>query len=253
MDCKTARLMLEFARPQHAELDPLDLRALEVHVAACPECTLQAKQERALDEQFGRAMCKVDVPDQLRTRLLRRLAKENAAAAKWRWKRYAAAATAVAALLLLAIGGWAMWHQATLPPLDMNAIKDRTVQNEYGVNPAAIQKEYRERGITMTPPASLNYSFLAFHGMGSLQGQQVPCLTFIRDDSDANIHANAMVYVVSDRDFNLSKVPETYQWAEQGYKYKVELKRESGSPDLYVIVYTGENLNWLRQPDPNGE
>ncbi len=150
MDCKTARLMLEFARPQHAELDPLDLRALEAHVAACPECALRTKQERALDEQLGRAMCKVDVPDQLRSRLLRRLAKEKAAVEKWRWKRYAAAATAVAALLLLAIGGWSMWHQATLPLLDPNWIKDETVRAEISppaneVTKEAIQKEFREQ------------------------------------------------------------------------------------------------------------
>ncbi len=69
---------------------------------------------------------------------------------------------------------------------------------------------------------------------------------FIRDDAEANIHAHATVYVISDRDFNLSKVPENYLWAEQGYKNKVELKREPGSPDLYVIVYTGEDLSWLR-------
>ena len=42
MDCKTARLMLEFAHPRHNELDPPDLHPLEAHVTACPECSLNA-------------------------------------------------------------------------------------------------------------------------------------------------------------------------------------------------------------------
>ena len=100
----------------------------------------------------------------------------------------------------------------------------------------------------MTAPANLNYGFLTFHGMGQLQKRQVPCLIFIRDDNDANIHANAIVYVVSDQEFNLSKLPDNFQ-SEPGYKYKVELERQPGSRSVYVVVYTGENLDWLRQSE----
>jgi hypothetical protein len=248
MDCKTARLLLEFARPQHAELDPLDLRALEAHVAACPDCCLNSKQERAFDEQLGQAMRKVDVPDQLRARLLGRLARERSAAEKWRWKRYAAGAAAIAATLLLVVGVWAVVRRATLPHLNVSRIEEETKNREIVfANKDDIKKEYHERGIEMTPPPTLNYAFLVHHGMGALQGQQVPCLVFIRDNPEANIHAHAIVYVVSDRDFNLSKLPANPQWSEEGYHYKVEIERELGSPDLYVIVHTGDNLDWLRQ------
>ena len=249
MDCKTARLLLEFARPQHVELEPTDLRALEAHVAACPDCSVNSKQERALDEQLGQAMRKVDVPDRLRSRLLSRLARDRAVAERGRWKRYVAGAAAVAATLLLVIGVWSAVRRATLPPLKLASIEEDAKNIEiYVPNKESVKKEYHERGIEMTPPA-LNYAYLKHRGMGTLQGQEVPCLVFIRDNPEANIHAHAIVYVVSNRDFNLSKVPANYQWSEAGYQYKVDLEREPGSPDLYVIVHTGDNLNWLRQAD----
>jgi len=253
MDCKTARLLLEFARPQHAELDSLDLRALEAHVATCPDCGPSAKLERAFDEQLGKAMRQVDVPDQLRSRLLARLAKERAAVEKWRWKRYAVGALAVAATLLLVVGVWTLVRRATLPHLDPAQIAEATRNREIiGFKKDEIKKDYHERGVDMTPP-NFNYQYLVHYGMGTLQGQQVPCLVFIHDDADANTHAYAVVYVVSDRDFNLSKVSTNSPWAESGYRYKVELERETGSPDLYVVVHTGDNLAWLRQGDAAGE
>jgi hypothetical protein len=248
MDCKTARLLLAFARPQHAELDPLELRALEAHVAACPDCGHNANQDRAFDEQLGQAMRQVDVPDQLRSRLLARLARERAAATKWRWKRYTAVAAAVAATLLLVIGICYGVRRATLPTLDVARIEAATQNIDIlGHNKDEIKKEYHERGIDMTPPPTLNYAFLVHYGMGTLQGRQVPSLVFIRDNAEANIHAHAIVYVVSDRDFNLSKVPAYYQWSEAGYRYKVEIERGLGASEFYVIVHTGDNLDWLRQ------
>ena len=169
-------------------------------------------------------------------------------------RRYVAGAAAVAATLLLVIGVWSAVRRATLPPLKVASIEEdmKKLDMGLGANKDDIKKEYHERGIEMTPPA-LNYAYLKVHGMGTLQGQQVPCLVFIRDNPEANIHAHAIVYVVSNRDFNLSKVPANYQWSEAGYQYKVDLEREPGSPDLYVIVHTGDNLDWLRQPDAGAE
>jgi hypothetical protein len=249
MDCKTARLLLEFARPHHPELDPVDLRAIEAHVGSCPDCSLAAKHERDLDEQLAQAMRQVDVPDRLRARLLTRLADERDATRKWRWKRVVGGAVAVAATLLLAIGGWVVYHRAMLPPLDQGMLDSLagTAKRQDGLSPQDIESDFRGQGIEMTAPTSLNYAFLAFHGLGKLEKQQVPCLIFIRDDPDTNIHAHAFVYVVSDREFSFKDPPTNYQ-SEPGYVYKVELEYEAGSHYAYVIVHTGDNLDWLRRP-----
>src|SRR5207248_2367059 len=114
MDCQTARLMLEFARPQHIELDPRDLRALEAHVAACPDCALASQQERQFDEKVGRAMCKVDVPDRLHSRIMARLTEDRAANSWRQRKRLMSGLLAAAAALLLTLGGWLWYRQASL-------------------------------------------------------------------------------------------------------------------------------------------
>ena len=87
MDCKTARLLLEYARPNSHELDETEARALEEHLAGCTDCDQQTGAERRADEVIGRAMRAVDVPDQLRSRVLARLAEEQVQRRR-RWPAY---------------------------------------------------------------------------------------------------------------------------------------------------------------------
>ena len=49
MDCRTARLLLDFARPRPAELAAEEAAALEGHLTGCPECDSLARTERQLD------------------------------------------------------------------------------------------------------------------------------------------------------------------------------------------------------------
>jgi hypothetical protein len=248
MDCQTARRLVDFARPKHVELEPDDLRAFEGHIAACPECALNLKQERAFDEQLSQAMCRVDVPDQLRARLLRRLAEERGAARKWYRRTLLVSTLAAAALVLLAVGGWVIYVRATLPALNADRILTNFIKREQSPPTAAdLEAEFRERGVEMKAPTTLNYNFLAFHGLGELEKRQVPCLVFIRQDKEADIYAHALVYVVSDREFNLNNLPLNSP-PESGYKYQVEFERSADPQFAYVIVHTGDNLNWLRRP-----
>ena len=75
MDCKTARLLSDFARPQ--DLGRADAAAFEGHIADCPECAAVVGAERRLDQRLGEAMRHVPVPEGLRGRLLDRLAAER--------------------------------------------------------------------------------------------------------------------------------------------------------------------------------
>src|SRR5262249_26340009 len=111
-----------------------------------------------------------------------------------------------------------------------------------------LEEAFRKQGTEIIAPPAFNYALLDHYGMADLQEKQVPCLIFLRNDDAANIHAVAKVYVVSDRQFNLKDVPANFQ-SGGGYHYKVEVTREPGSHFAYVIVHTGETLDWLKRND----
>src|ERR1700752_2772031 len=77
MDCNTARLLLNFARPQARDLDPEEAGDLENHLDRCSDCHGLARGERRLDERLGQAMRQVEVPAGLREQLLARLEAER--------------------------------------------------------------------------------------------------------------------------------------------------------------------------------
>src|SRR5262245_15097656 len=105
MDCKYARLLVEFAWPQCPELEAGDFEALQCHLADCPDCGPLARQDQLLDGQIGRAMRDVPVPDNLQSRLLGRLAAERDAWYRRRLVRAAGILLAAAAVVLLVWGG----------------------------------------------------------------------------------------------------------------------------------------------------
>src|SRR5258707_1803989 len=101
MDCRTARLLLNFARPSAHELGTSEAEELDHHLAACSACDLVARAERQADKQFAQAMFAVPMPLGLRERLLRRLEAERAGwYGRWLLRSVAAAAALLFALWL---------------------------------------------------------------------------------------------------------------------------------------------------------
>ena len=80
MDCKTARMLIEFALPRCGELDAQESQALDNHLRDCGECAQAARVEFDADRHVSRAMRDVPVPSGLRERTI--------AAKRWRngWK-----------------------------------------------------------------------------------------------------------------------------------------------------------------------
>jgi len=118
MDCKTSQFLLDYARPHAVDLAAEDLRALDDHLAQCPDCSAQAKNERRIDDHLARAMTAVEVPDRLRNHLLARLDAERGDWRRLRNSRIVRYATAVAACLLLAVAGaygWSWYRNANRP------------------------------------------------------------------------------------------------------------------------------------------
>src|SRR5262249_5113539 len=118
MDCKTARLLLEFARPCQAELPAEDADALDAHLTSCGDCDALARAERAGDARIGQAMRDVPVPAGLRSAILAKLSADRGGPQIRRagWTLRIAAAAAV--LFLIACLGY-VWYGNRARPLDL--------------------------------------------------------------------------------------------------------------------------------------
>src|SRR6266850_1824750 len=121
MNCKTARLLIEFFRPVASELNASEAEALELHLADCTECARFAQAERAWESRVARMVQDVPVPARLHERLQAGLEQQRV-----RWRRQSTrrvlAGVAVAATLLFAIAlGW-HWKRNHPPRLDLEQV-----------------------------------------------------------------------------------------------------------------------------------
>ncbi len=140
MDCRTARLLLDFVRPQAHELEAEEARALESHLDQCPDCHSQARGEQQLDACLSKAMRQVEIPAGLRDQLLTRL---ESARGDWYRQRFAhnarLLATAAAVLLL----GWTGWHwlmERMATPVDPHCVIN-AISNDATEDPRPVYSE----------------------------------------------------------------------------------------------------------------
>jgi hypothetical protein len=248
MDCKTARLLLDYARPNSRELDETETRVLEEHLAGCTDCDQLAGADRRSDEVIGRAMRAVEVPDRLRARILTRLAEEHGQRRR-RWPVYSlGGALAAAALLLLAIGlwRWSMSHPAFPAERYVNQANDWVIAPP---DRKQVQEAFKAQGVEMTAPADLNYNYVRFLFLANVEGRPTPTLLFNHMDknSASGLSQHALVYIVSDDQFDAEALPVN-SLASNGYEYKIFIRRPEGDHFGYVAYYTGDDLNWLRSP-----
>ena len=241
MDCKTARLLLDYARPAPAELPGGDAAALEGHLTACPECEALARAERQLDDHLGRAVRDVPVPDGLRDRLLARLRAERR---RWyrRWALRGAGAAAAAASLVLAIGLWAHWRASRLPAPDVETIAyDVSVQNAQRASADGVETWFGQKcpgRLAGTPREfdgqPLNYNALAYYDLGYCQGERVPMLLFVHGADQAR------VYILSGEQFNLAGLTDD---SSDSGGYKTAVRSSPADARIkYLFIYTGNSM-----------
>jgi hypothetical protein len=236
MDCRTARLLLNFAYPCRTELEGSEAEDLESHLAECVPCGAVAQAERRADNRIGQAMRAVPVPDGLRTRLLTQLDAERDA---WyrRGVRRGLEVFAAAAVLLLAV--WIVYTvQKSRPvPPDIPAMADRFQGDILNPSPDLIEQRFK----TAAPPESeWNYRRLVYATLADFQGKSVPLLIFAHGDDQARL------YILSQKDFDLSGLETGSPIPGSGYKIEVELKPGYA----YVIFYTGESLKPFKPQRP---
>ncbi len=244
MDCKTARLLLDFARPQARELEAEEVEALDDHLDRCSDCHSLACDERQLDECIGRAMRQVEIPVGLYEQVAARLESERG---EWQRQRFARAArwTAAAAVVLVLGWGASYWLIERLPsPIDPQRVVE-SITNDAAEDPRVVaENALRRMGVNAPLSMQLNYNLLIAPPMeGELPGypgRKVPVLLFERGGR------RAAVYLVKER-----TIPADAAELTGSATYKAELlPRSQGENYRFLVIHNGDNLEWLGPPEP---
>ena len=241
MDCKTARLLLEYVRPRSREVDPAEVRALEEHLSACADCEPLARAERQADEVVGKAMRQVEVPDQLRARILARLQERQGEHRRRRIAYSLRFVAAAAAVVLVALGLW-HWHAAR-PAFPVEQYLQRST--DWTISPPdrpQVEGAFKDQGVEITAP-DYNYSRLSWMFLANVEGRQTPLLLFNKGETSQRPQ-QALVYIVPDAQFNLSALPARPEGGNE-YGYKCAIEYPEGRRYGYVIYYTGDDYDWL--------
>ncbi len=241
MDCKTARMLLEFARPRANELDETSAAELEQHLAGCPECDEQARTERRIDQHLGQAMRQVEVPDRLHKVLLARLAQEGGSGSRKRRRWIVSLSASAAAMLLVGLGVY-LWYAVLFPTVDLreaqvyvSALHDSPLREE-------TQEYFRELGYHVTIPEDLNFSLLSSRGTRKLQNKQVPELVFRSADGTEK----ARVYFFTSAQFTLREADLRLAVDDEDSRLmKPEVRYAEGERQACIIFYTGDSVRWL--------
>ncbi|MEZ6064559.1 MAG: hypothetical protein R3B90_02365 [Planctomycetaceae bacterium] len=142
MDCRTARKLLDASRPEGRDWQESELRAAAGHVDGCPGCPSALAARDRLDQMIAGAMRRVDIPAGLEARLLTRLAEACSEAAMPQpqpaslprsRRRWLAALSSVAALVMLAVSGW-YWLSRSEPVLTMHGVHGRLEESLFQYN-----------------------------------------------------------------------------------------------------------------------
>jgi len=241
MDCRTARFLLDFHRPDHGELPPEEVTELERHLAGCTDCDAAGRAERRFDETLAPTMRDVPVPDGLKDRLLNRLREERWSVVYRRLAR-AGRVAAVAAALLVGVLLWNHYRVVPPPQLNLPEIAKEEREQYRSLSASGVENWFQSKHqVTMTAPP-LNYRYLADYRLADVQGKPVPKLSFHRDDPS---YVRANVYVVTQAQFDLNALkPEDANQFDSGDG--PHLKIWHPSPEFaYVIFYDGNDLDSL--------
>jgi hypothetical protein len=234
MDCRTARLLLDYSRPRSKELEAGEVEALETHLAGCSECDALARAERRADEHLGRAVRDVPLPDGLRERIVARLGREQGARRRRVLARTARLAAAAAVL------GFAAWLGYTFYPKRLPEFPVAEARDDkflmMGANRDRVQEWLDGQGNGLVAPPQFNYALLSYYVMEERQGQRVPLLVFV------NGQHNAFVYVISGKQFDLEALFRDKPVGSGGQSVEL-LRGDADHPHVaYAVIYTGESL-----------
>ena len=233
MDCRTARLLLHFARPLTTELEASEVQALETHLADCPECRPLARAESRADDRIGEAMRAVPVPEGLRARLLAGLGAGRKA---WYRRRSLQVGGGLAAAAAVRLALWLGFNPPFRPlKLDVDRVGGELFTQTFNPTPDNVANWFRAKDVAVAPPGGFNYALLAYYDLVDLQGERVPFLLFTHNKDQAR------VYVLSEKQFDLKDAMSIPPGTGSGFRFVV--RPNPADPRVaYLVVYTGESL-----------
>jgi hypothetical protein len=240
MDCKTARILMDFAHAPKAELEGDERNAFEAHVLECADCASLAYVERKLDEHLGRAMRALSVPPDLRDRLQARLKKARGALHR---RQSIGLAAAAALLVVTTLGAW-YWLNYNRPTV---SAEERARELEQFAGMTVEQLEawcYHNFGAKTVLPRNVNYAYLSDCYQAKLQGRLVPRLRFVREQSVADM------IVLSASQFDLEALKSPLR-AGSGPLTVVPHSDPNIRDTAYLIEFTGPSINWLLKEPPD--
>jgi hypothetical protein len=250
MDCKSARLLLDYYRPNSTDLASEDVSALEQHLTCCPECAALTRGQHQADSLIGRAMRHVEVPDRLRERLLTRVQTERRDLTHRKLGWVVRGVVAAAAVLLIAIGAWfAIWRNNQPPVLNLPPVVQPDINKFSNPTPEIVAAWYQDQlHGPFTAPPNFDYSFLRYYGFVEIQGKRVPELIFAQGTM------RARVLVVNREQFKLDNInkslPEDLSgagievWGETSSFTDIVIYSGNDRNELGVL-FTKEGVNWL--------
>ncbi|MFN4261732.1 MAG: hypothetical protein ACK4RK_20825 [Gemmataceae bacterium] len=246
MDCKTARLLLHYSRPGDTELEEYEAEELEAHLADCSDCGAAAQWERQADNRISRAMLAVPVPDDLRERLLTRLARERRTVYR-RWAVGGVASAAAAAVI-----GWLAlhWHLHHLPRVDPEVVLTRAMEQAY-TSPDKVEAHFAALGVDTVVPATLNLDYLSHFGLTDFEGRMVPQLVLVRNRETAlatpRDGAVARVYILDARKFDMDTLKDlSRRPATDSGGFTIRVLWYPQQPRFaYLVVYSGGPQPWF--------
>ncbi len=239
MDCKTARLLAELRGNRSAlrqgdrqeELPGEDALHLEQHLQACSECERLRRIEEKLDAPIARAMRSVSIPASLKAKVLDRLATQRGAV--YRRRFFVAAAAAACVVISVGLLTWDRRGPAKLDLNELIADAERHLEDPRGT----VHSWMKEQGVAFEPPVAFDANLLAFHGMTTLQGKQVPTLIYRRVDPRTGAAVHAYVCVLQGKDWQLNELPEEFSGSSPlGFHVEIHHRGQPGRAGLCHLV-----------------
>ena len=241
MDKNLAMALLAFDRPGAAgELPPADRAALAALVAADPALADYARRRAAEDGALSTAMAAVTVPAGAKARALNLLLVRRSATL-WRQRLTAAG---LAAAVLLGVGLTLGVSHSLRPTLDSYAA---AYDNEQAIEAPelAVRAFLAGHGLPPGLPVELDYAKYLEHGTQTLHGRDVPVVTFVLPQPNANRFDYVKVYVVTDRQFKLDGLA-----AAQSSLCTTTVLTDPRSPGVrWVLVHTSPTLDAFLKPN----
>ncbi len=250
MDCKNARLLLEFDSPVTRELDDPEAGALDQHLEQCPDCFDYAQSNRLFDDSIGAAMVAVEIPKGLSEKIKTRL---NARRDVWYRGFVFRVGSAAAAILLIAFlaWNWKVSQRTGVPPVT-------EVQREYHKRQYASLEEINAwlkqvGGNFVTAPNQFDYAnHFSSYEMVEFEGKLVPCLNFTRVEESTSYYAK--VYVLTDKQFDFDTIAEKETQSGFGGPRVAILNQEPPNSRIrFLTIFTGQDLDPFLKPKSGPE